>query len=509
MNKNNPVNLRGLRGGLRGLSEQNWRKKNMTKAATSVARKRIAGLLDEGSFLEIGGLVTARSTDFNMDAASEPTDGVVTGYGTIGGSLAYVYSQDAAVLGGSIGEMHAAKICRIYELAMKMGAPVIGLIDCAGLRLQEATDALQGFGSFYRCQCEASGVIPQITAVFGSCGGGMALAPALTDFTFMEEKAGIFVNAPNTLDGNTVAKCNTAGAKYQSEEAGSADVGTEEEIFEKIRTLVSILPANNEDEAPVADCADDLNRLCPELAACGGDSRQMLAAVSDDGFVFEIKEKYHPEMVTAFIRLDGVTVGAVANCSAFCDGQGKAVSGDKKLTCGGCEKAARFVRFCDAFEIPLLTLTETTGFKAVKEEEAGIARAAAALTRAFAEATVPKINVITGEASGSAYLTMNSKAIGADLVYAWPSASIGMMEPQAAARILCAGQIDEAKDKAAALMEAAARYARLQSSAEAAARRGYVDHLIAPEATRKYLVGAFEMLYTKREDIPARKHSAV
>ena len=214
------------------------------------------------------------------------------------------------------------------------------------------------------------------------------------------------------------------------------------------------------------------------------------------------------EEAAGFIK-DGMTVGVAANCSASLDAEGKAVSYEKKLTAGGCEKAARFVRFCDAFEIPVLTFTETTGFLASRDEEKSIARAAAALTHAFAGATVPKINVITGEASGSAYLTMNSKAIGADLVYAWPAASIGMMDPQAAARIMYAGQIDGAEDKAAALKEAADRYAKLQSSAEAAARRGYVDHIIDPESTRKYLVGAFEMLYTKREDVPARKHSAV
>ncbi len=483
----------------------------MTKAATSVARKRIAGLLDEGSFLEIGGFVTARSTDFNMGAAAEPTDGVVTGYGTIGGSLVYVYSQDAAVLGGSIGEMHAAKICRIYELAMKMGAPVIGLIDCAGLRLQEATDALHGFGNIYRCQCDASGVVPQIAAVFGSCGGGMALVSSLADFTFMEEKARLFVNAPNTLEGNTAEKCDTAGAVYQSGQAGSADVGTEAEIYEKIRTLVAILPANNEEDGPLEECQDDLNRLCPEIASCGGDSLMMLRSVSDGGFVFEVKEKYHPEMVTAFIRLDGMTVGAVANRSAVYDGEGKkAVSYEKKLTTGGCGKASRFIRFCDAFEIPLLTFTEVTGFLAVKEEEAGIATAAASLTSAFAGATVPKVNVITGEAGGSAYLCMNSKAIGADLVYAWPEASVTVMEPQAAARIMYAREIDGAQDKAATLKEAADRYAKMQGSAQAAARRGYVDHIIAPESTRKYLAGAFNMLYTKREDdAPVKKHSAV
>lgn len=482
----------------------------MTNVTATVARKRIAGLLDEGSFLEIGGYVTARSTDFNMDAAAVPTDGVITGYGTIDGSLVYVYSQDASVLGGSIGEMHAAKICRIYEMAMKMGAPVIGLIDCAGLRLQEATDALHGFGQYYRCQCDASGVIPQITAVFGSCGGGMALVPSLTDFTFMEEKAKLFVNAPNTLDGNTVEKCDTAAADYQSRVIGSADVGSEEEILENIRTLISILPANNEDDMSYDECTDSLNRMCPELAGCDGDSRLMLRILSDDGFIFEVKGAYHPEMVTAFIRLNGMTIGAVANCSSAYDEEGqKAASYDKKLTCGGCEKAARFVRFCDAFEIPVVTLTDVSGFAATKEEESGIARAAATLTHAFAEANVPKVNIIVGEAFGSAYLTMNSKSVGADLVYAWPTGSIGMMEPQAAARIMYESEIGAAEDKAQALRDAAAKYAKFQSSAEAAARRGYVDHIIAPESTRKYLIGAFEMLFTKRESRPSKKHDTV
>ncbi len=300
--------------------------------------------MDAGSVLELGAAVTARNTDFNMDAAKAPSDGVITGYGTIDGNLVYLYSQDASVLGGSMGEMHAEKICRIYELAMKMGAPVIGLVDCAGMRLQEATDALHSFGRYYRCQCDASGVILQITAVFGNCGGGMALVPALTDFAFVEEKAKLFVNAPNTLDGNAQDKCDTASAAWQSENAGSADVGTEEEIFGKIRTLVDILPGNNEDDGETAPCMDDLNRLCPEAANAGGDSLRILQAISDGGFVLEVKEKYHPEMVTAFIRFDGMTVGAVANRSALYDEEGeKAASYFLLLTSGGLPFAARFL----------------------------------------------------------------------------------------------------------------------------------------------------------------------
>jgi acetyl-CoA carboxylase carboxyltransferase component len=481
----------------------------MSNVTENVARKRIHDLLDEGSFLEIGSGITARSTDFNMGEAALATDGVITGYGTIDQELVYVYSQDASVLGGSIGEMHAAKICRIYEMAVKMGAPVIGLIDCAGLRLQEATDGLHGFGKLYKAQCEASGVVPQITAIFGNCGGGMALIPALSDFTFMEKQAKLFVNAPNTLDGNATDRCDTAAASYQTEKVGSADAGSEEEILSKIRQLISILPANNAEDLSYTECFDNLNRQVPEAANCDGDTGLLLQVLSDDGFILPVREAYHPEMVTAFIRLGGRTIGAVANRSKAQAEEGKETAWEKKLTYGSCEKAARFVRFCDAFEIPVLTITQVEGFAATMEEETGLPTGAAALTHAFAEATVPKVNLIVGEANGSAYLTMNSKAIGADLVYAWPDASISTMAPEAAARILYQKEIQESADKAARLKELADRFAEEQAHVQAAARRGYVDHIIQPESTRKYLIGAYEMLYTKREDRPVKKHASV
>ena len=370
-------------------------------------------------FVEIGGLVTARATDFNLKPNETPSDGCITGYGVINGNLVYVYSQDASVLNGTIGEMHAKKITNLYDLAMKTGAPVIGLIESAGLRLQEATDALAAFGEIYLKQTMASGVIPQITAVFGTCGGGLGLFPTMTDFTFMEEKnAKLFVNAPNALDGNVITKCDSSSAKFQAEESGIVDVVADEAtILEKVRELVSFLPANNEDDASfLEDCTDDLNRVNPEIAGCVGDTSVALSILADDNNFFEVKAGYAKNMVTGFLRLDGVTVGAVANRSEICDEEGKVAEKlDAVLTAEGCEKAAEFVNFCDAFGIPVLTLTNVKGYEATLASEKAIAKAAAKLTYAFANATVPKVNVVIGKALGTAYVVMNSKAIGADI----------------------------------------------------------------------------------------------
>ncbi|MFR8548360.1 MAG: acyl-CoA carboxylase subunit beta [Lachnospiraceae bacterium] len=478
----------------------------MSNTAQSLAGKRIASLLDENSFVEIGGYVTARSTDFNMQQTETPGDGVITGYGVIDGNLVYVYSQDASVLGGTIGEMHAKKIAGLYDMAMKMGAPVIGLLDCAGLRLQEATDALNAFGEIYMKQTLASGVIPQISAVFGTCGGGLALVPALTDFTFMEgKKAELFVNSPNALDGNTKEKCNTAAAAFQSEEAGLVDfVGTEDEILAGIRELVTMLPANNEDDMSYEECTDDLNRVCADLANAAGDTSILISNIADDNNFVEVKAAYAPDMVTGFIRLNGTTVGVVANRTEIYDEEGALKeSFESVLSARGAEKAAQFVTFCDAFEIPVLTLTNVTGFKASKCSEKKIAKAVAKLTYAFANATVPKVNVIIGKAFGSAYVAMNSKAIGADMTFAWSQAQIGMMDAQLAAKIMYADA------DAKVINEKAAEYAALQSSAAAAARRGYVDNIIEAEDTRKYVIGAFEMLFAKRDDRPSKKHGTV
>ena len=439
----------------------------MSNTAQSLASTRIASLLDENSFVEIGGYVTARSTDFNMQQTETPGDGVVTGYGVIDGHLVYVYSQDASVLGGTIGEMHAKKIAGLYDMAMKMGAPVIGLLDCAGLRLQESTDALSAFGEIYLKQTMASGVIPQITAIFGRCGGGLALVPALTDFTFMEgKKAELFVNSPNALDGNSKDKCDTASAAFQSEESGLVDfTGTEDEIMAGIRELVSMLPANNEDDMSYEDCTDDLNRVCADLANAAGDPAILLSNIADDNNFVEVKAAYAKDMVTGFLRLNGTTVGAVANRTELYGEDGQvAESFDCVLSAKGAEKAAAY---------------------------------------AFANATVPKVNVITGKAFGSAYVAMNSKSIGADMTFAWENAQIGMMDAQLAAKIMYEGSDMQT------INEKAAEYATLQSSAMAAAKRGYVDNIIAAEDTRKYVIGAFEMLFTKRDDRPSKKHGTV
>lgn len=468
------------------------------------AGMRIAKMLDGNSFVEFGAKIQARSTDFNIGQEKSLNDGVITGYGLIDGNLVYVYSQDASVMGGSIGEMHAKKILSLYNMAMKTGAPVIGLIDCAGLRLQEATDSLNAFSEIYLKQSLASGVIPQITAVFGQCGGGLAIVPAITDFTFMESGAKLFVNSPNALAGNTKDKCDTSSAAFQSEETGIVDgVGTEDEILAQIRELVSMLPGNNE-EVAFDECADDLNRVCEGLAGAAGDTAILLANIADNNLFIEKAPSYAPEMVTGLLRLNGVTVGAIANRSeAYGEDGSKTADYGTGLSANGCRKAAEFVNFCDAFNIPVLTITNADGFCACKCTERRIAKAAAALVSALANATVAKVNLIVGKAYGSAYAIMNSKGLGADLVVAWPQAEIGMMDAAMAAKVMYG---DAGAEK---IKEGTEAYKALQNSVESAAGRGYVDVIINPEDTRKYLIGAFEMLYTKKEDRPAKKHGAI
>ena len=469
----------------------------MSTTAEISALERINTLLDDNSFVEIGGLVKARSTDFELAKRNTPADGVITGYGTINSKLVYVYSQDVSVLGGSVGEMHAKKIVRIYDMALKMGAPVVGLIDCAGLRLEEATDALNAFAEIYKRQSMASGVIPQITAVFGKCGGGLSILTSLSDFTFMSDKGSLFVNSPNVLDGNYKEKNDTSAVKFQSENTENVDfAGTEEEVIEGIRNLVDIIPANNEDDLSFEETSDDANRVCEGLMGLKDDVQNLIAEISDENVFVETKKEYATDAVTGFIRLNGSTAGVVANNSNL-------------LSVGGADKMAEFVRFCDAFSIPVVTFTNVTGFDTTIAQEKNLSKSLARLAAAFGEASVPKINVVVENAFGSAYTIMNSKGLGCDVVYAWPNTKIGMMDADAAVKIIYANEIAKADDSVKEINDKAKEYAELQLGANSAASRGYVDSIIEPEDTRKYIIGALEMLYTKREYVLDKKHGTV
>lgn len=474
----------------------------MSNKLSLSASDRINTLLDDASFVEVGAYVTARATDFNMPENDTPKDGVITGYGVINGKLVYVYSQDATVLGGAIGEMHAKKIAKIYDMAMKVGAPVVGLIDCAGLRLQEATDAMNAFGELYLKQTLASGVIPQITAIFGTCGGGVALIPTLTDFTFMTaEGSKLFVNSPNALDGNNATKLDTASADYLSNNTSLVDGVCDDDmsVLTEIRTLIDMLPSNNIDDE-IADCTDDLNRIIPNLDGFAKNGRAVLQNIADNNVFFEVNKNFAKDMVVGFVKLNGATVGCVAN---------QVEEGSDMLTADGASLATDFVNFCDAFNIPVITLVNTRGFVATVYNEKLMADAAAKLTYAFANATVPKVTLVMGDAFGTAYTVMNSKAIGADMVYAWPNAKIGTMDPEMAVKIMYEKEIAAAEDKTAAVAEYKKTYTEFQSSAMAAAKRGYIDDIIEPDATRKRIIAALDMLYTKKEERPYKKHGAV
>ena len=471
------------------------------------ARERLAMLLDEGSFEEMDMFVEHRCTNFGMEKKHYPGDGVVTGCGTIDGRLVYVFAQDFTVSAGSLSETMSQKICKIMDQAMKMGAPCIGINDSGGARIQEGINALAGYAEIFQRNILASGVIPQIQAVFGNCGGGMAVASEMADFTFMEQDAKMFVNAPFVIAENDA---DNSSAEYQAKETGNVcATGSEKEIFTEIRNLVSILPANNEDDMSYSECEDDLNRICTDIENCAGDTSIALSMISDDSFYMEMKKDYAPEMVTAFIRLNGATVGCVANRSeVYTDGE-KTATYDAALTAAGCEKAAAFVNFCNAFEIPVLTLVNVDGYKNCKCNEKKIAKAAARLTYAFANADVPKVTVVVGKANGTAGLTMNSKSIGSDIVYAWKNAKIGVMEAVPAVKIMYADEITKADNAAALINEKAAQYNEMQASALAAAKRGYVDDIIEASETRQRVAAAFEMLFTKREDRPSKKHGTI
>lgn len=467
----------------------------MSNVATSPAFRRIESLLDEHSFVELGALVTSRSTDFNSQEQKAPSDGVVIGHGTVDGNLVFVYSQDAGVMGGSVGEMHARKICQLYEMAVKVGAPVIGLLDSTGIRLQESIDALDAVGRIYASAVAASGVIPQLTAVFGNCGGGLGILTSISDFTFIEEGARLFINSANAIPGNSEETLDTASASFQFEVGNADGVGSEEEILSQIRSMISLVPGSNLQEGEVAEATDDLNRAAEGLDVKRDDARAVAAELADQHVFFETRAGYAKEMTTGFIRLGGITVGIFGNTQK-CDDQ----DDGNQLTVNGAYKAADFVRFCDAFDIPLLSLTNVASYEASLYAEKALGQAAARLIYALASASVPKINVITKKAVGTAFLAMNAKSVGADLTFALPDAQIEIMDASLAAQVMYASA-DQAEQTAQARA-----FAEKQSGVIAAAGRGLVDRIVAPEDLRKYLIAGFEMLLGKREDFAFKKH---
>lgn len=484
------------------------------KSGKLSARERIDLLLDQGSFIEIDKFVKHRSTNFSMDKVDAPSDGVVTGYGTVDGRLVFVYAQDFTVVGGSLGEMHANKIVKTQEMALKMGAPIVGINDSGGARIQEGVDALSGYGKIFYRNTAASGVIPQISVIMGPCAGGAVYSPALTDFTFMVDKSSMmFITGPQVIKsvtGEEVSQEELGGAKTHNSISGVAHFidKSEEECIERIKILLSYLPSNNLDKLPSYESDDyinrveeNLNEMVPENPNKPYDMKEVIRTLADNGDFFEIQETYAQNIITGYIRLDGKTVGVVAN-------QPKVLAG--VLDINASDKAGRFIRTCDAFNIPLLSLVDVPGFlPGTGQEYGGIIRHGAKMLYAFSEATVPKVTLIVRKAYGGAYLAMCSKDLGADQVFAWPSAEIAVMGPEGAANIIFKNDIKNSDDPITTREEKIDEYKDTVANPYIAANRGFVDDVIVPSITRPRLISAYDMLESKRENNPKKKHGNV
>ena len=478
------------------------------------ARERIEALLDQGSFVELDAFVEHRCTDLGMDEVKAPGEGVVTGYGTIGGRLVYVFAQDFTVIGGSLGQAHAAKICKAMDMAVKVGAPFIGINDSGGARIQEGVDALCGYGDIFYRNVAASGVIPQISVIMGPCAGGAVYSPALTDFVFMTEKtANMFITGPQVIKavtGEDVSAEDLGGAHVHAATSGVASLTFPDEAstIAGIKKLLSYLPQNNLEDPPLAATQDAPTRrdealkdVIPDSPNKPYDVREVIARVFDAGDFFEVQPLYAQNIVTCFARLGGRSVGVIAN-------QPKVLAG--VLDINASDKAAHFIRCCDSFNIPLVTLADTAGYlPGVGQEHGGVIRHGAKLLYAYSEATVPKITVIMRKAYGGAYIAMCSRHLGADQVFAWPSAEIAVMGPDGAANIIFKKEIEEAADPAVARKEKIAEYKHNFANPYKAALRGYVDDIIDPAETRQRLVGALAMLLGKRVTAPSRKHGNI
>jgi propionyl-CoA carboxylase beta chain len=470
------------------------------------ARERIALLFDPGSFQELDQLVTHRSTDFGLEKQRVPGDGVVTGYGMINARLVYAFAQDFTVFGGSLSETHAAKIVKIMDLAMKNGAPIVGLNDSGGARIQEGVVSLGGYADIFLRNTLASGVIPQLSAIMGPCAGGAVYSPAITDFILMVKKTSyMFVTGPDvikTVTHEDVTKEKLGGAETHNQISGVAQFAAEsdEDCLATIRELLSYLPSNNMEDPPKLATTDDVNRVdanldsfVPENANQPYEMRDLIKTVADDAHFFEVHQHFARNLVVGFIRLNGHPIGVVANQPAFLAGV---------LDINASRKGARFVRFCDSFNIPLLVLEDVPGFlPGTDQEYGGIIIHGAKLLYALAEATVPKITVITRKAYGGAYCVMNSKHIRADMNFAYPTAEIAVMGAEGAVNILYRG----AEDRAAKVAEYKEKFANPYIAAE----RGYVDEIIEPRFTRRKLITAFAMLQNKRDRNPPKKHGNI
>ena len=477
------------------------------------ARERVEYLLDEGSFEEIGMLVTHRTTDFGMDKEVYHGDGVITGYGTINGRLVYVFAQDFTVFGGALSETHAEKICKVMDMALKMGAPMIGLNDSGGARIQEGVRSLGGYADIFYRNVQASGVIPQLSAIMGPCAGGAVYSPAMTDFTMMVEGSSyMFVTGPNvvkTVTNEEVTSEELGGASTHSTKSGVAHTTSPNDVacLEDVKTMLSYMPQNNM-EKPMSlpytigeEYKYELDDIVPESANKPYDMKDVIGHIIDEDSFFEIHKDYAENIVVGFARLGGKSIGIVANNPMFLAGC---------LDVNSSKKAARFTRFCDAFNIPLLVLVDVPGFLPGTDQEwNGIIVHGAKLLYALSEATVPKVTVITRKAYGGAYDVMNSKHIGADMNFAWPNAEIAVMGAKGASEIIFKKEISEAADPAAKLAEKEAEYADKFATPYRAAQRGFIDEVILPNETRRKLIKAFSMLENKEVNMPTRKHGNI
>ncbi|MCU0419853.1 MAG: acyl-CoA carboxylase subunit beta [Cyclobacteriaceae bacterium] len=500
-------NQEALLGGGAKRMEQQHAKGKLT------ARERIELLLDEGSFEELGKFVMHRSKDFGLDKEYYLGDGVVTGYGTLQGRLVYVFSQDFTVFGGSLSETHAEKIVKIMDLAMKNGAPVIGLNDSGGARIQEGVVSLGGYADIFYRNVMASGVVPQLSAIMGPCAGGAVYSPAITDFIFMVENTSfMFVTGPNvvkTVTHEEVTSEELGGASTHSTKSGVAHVsaGNEAECIRQIKQLFSYIPQNCEEEPmrlpyhPGNEVREALNTLVPEHPNQPYDMREIVAHIVDEGSFFEVHKNFAENIIVGFARLAGRSIGIVGNQPASLAGV---------LDIDASVKGARFVRFCDCFNIPLLVLEDVPGFLPGTDQEwNAIITNGAKLLYAFSEATVPRITVITRKAYGGAYDVMNSKHIGADLNYAWPTAEIAVMGAKGAAEIIFKKEIAEAANPEAKLQEKVDEYTQKFANPYRAAHRGYIDEVIYPDQTREKLIRGFQMLENKAVKLPRKKHGNI